>query len=453
MLNGQNVCQVAFSTLNAKRLRRWYIDVFELVSGGGTVFGGPPTDRIQGMHNVWERCLWAIDSQDYFQFEFFQFWNPKSKRRPQIWKPTDIGYSAAGIVVRDFDATLKRAANLGSSPVSKPAGEIGSRRVALRDPDGNLIEVLEKDPLPGASQYTVRPEVPSTVRTMTVSVPDLERASKAWVEAFGLQPVDDIHLHTDADASLWGIEKMSSKRQTLTSGNFLVELVQYAEPVARPWPDGYQICDEGYMNIAVGFPDAAAFDRRFAEATGYGARPNGKPVDIGVFKVMYVNDSDGFSVEMLAARRQLWSLSGFNPGIPYVENEIWINAAPEKVWDAITDHASMGNWSAFSGSLLQPGEKDINGVGAMRQLKGLGLTIDEEVTDWLAPERYTYRLRKGAPVKNHRGDITLTPANNGTKVRWTIQFESTIPLGGKATAISLRTAFGSALKRLKAQLE
>lgn len=61
-------------------------------------------------------------------------------------------------------------------------------------------------------------------------------------------------------------------------------------------------------------------------------------------RVMYVNDPQGVSVEILNARKPLWSLSGFNPGGPYVENEICIAAAAGDVWQKLTDHAAMGSW-------------------------------------------------------------------------------------------------------------
>ena len=453
MLNGQNICQVAFSALDAGRLRSWYQDVFGLVNSSATIFGGPPTSRVQGMPNVWERCLWLIDSQDYFQLEFFQFWSPKSKPRPNHWQATDIGYSAVGIVVRDFDAVLERARQLGSPALGAILGEAGNRRAALKDPEGNVVELYEEDPLPSAASFTVRPEVPATVRCMTVSVPDLERSRQAWVDGLGLTPIDDAGLHSDDDMRMWGLEDVSAKRLLLSSGNFLVELVQYQQPLAADWPAGYRICDQGFMNVAMGLPDTARFDTRFDWVGRQGLRPNGKPLEIGVFKVMYVNDVDGFSVELLNARRKLWSLSGFNPGIPYVENEIWIDADADKVWQAITNHSGIGQWCLFKGSLLKPGEQDSNGLGAIRQLKGLGLTITEEVTEWQAPLRYSYRLTAGAPVKDHRGDVMLFPERGGTRVRWAIQFRSKIPLGGGITALLLKLIFGNALKRLKAKLE
>ncbi|MGI9284184.1 MAG: SRPBCC family protein [Pseudomonadales bacterium] len=449
----QNICQVAFSTLDAKAMKSWYQRAFGLVDASGTVFGGPSTSRVQGLPNVWERCLWLVDSQHYFQLEFFQFWKPVSKPRPIDWRPTDIGYNMLGIVVQDFDRTLESLNTLGSTPLASPVGDAGDRRVCVKDPEGNLVEIHESDPLPEMASRTFRPEVPATVRCMTVSVPDLQRARYTWVDTLGMQPLEDTSLHTHADAALWNVEGVRAQRLLVSSGNFLIELVQYEETKCRAWPAGYRICDQGFMNLAIGLPDTETFNSRFECAVQHGMWANGKPLDIGVFKVMYVNDADGFSVELLNARPKLWSLSGFNPGMPYVENEIWIDASPEKVWEAITDHASLGDWSVFSSRLLREGEGDSNGKGAVRELKGLGLKFTEEVTDWQPVKRYTYRLTGGAPIKEHRGDVLLSPKSDGTKVRWAIRFKSKIPGAGKLTALVLQLIFGKALQRLKQQLE
>lgn len=449
----QNICQVAFSTLDAKAMKSWYRHAFELVDAGGTVFGRPLTSRVQGLPNVWERCLWLVDSQHYFQLEFFQFWKPVSKPRPVDWVATDIGYNMLGIFVEDFDRALANLNELGCAPLTAPVGENGQRRVCVEDPEANLVELLEQDPLPEAKSMTVRPEVPATVRSMTVSVPDLQRARYTWVDIMGMQPLEDITLHSDADAALWGGEEVRAQRLLVSSGNFLIELVQYEKPRGRAWPAAYRICDQGFMNVAIGLPDTDTFNSRFDCALQHGMRPTGKPLDIGAVKVTCVTDADGFSVELLNARPVFWSLSGFKPGIPYVENEIWIDASPEKVWETITDHANIGDWCLFAGRLLQQGEDDINGKGAVRELQGLGLTLTEKVTEWRPKQRYSYRLIGSAPIAGHRGDVLLDPKSGGTKVRWVIQFRSKIPGTGRLTVILMRLIFGNALRRLKRQVE
>ena len=449
----QNICQVAFSTLDAKALQGWYQQVFGLVHAGSSVFSGPTGSRVMGLPDAWGRRRWLVDGQHHFQLEFCQFWKPVSKPRPTDWAVTDIGYNMLGIVVHDFDGVFELLQRLACKPVTAPIGAQGNRRLCVKDPEGNLVEIYERDPLPEAVAYTDRPEMAAVVRCITVSVPDLQRARYTWVDTLGLQPLEDTVLHTDADSLLWGGSGAKAQRLLVSSGNFLVELVQYERPDEGVWPVTYRVCDQGFMNIGIGLPNTEAFDSRVACALQHGMAVNGRPLDIGISKAVSVADADGFSMRLLTVRPGFWFLSGFEPGIPYVESEIWIDANAETVWETITDHAAMGDWCLFSTRLLQPGEAEPNGKGAVRELRGLGLKLSEEILGWQPPNQYSYRLTAGAAIKNHMGHVLLTPKNDGTKVRWTIQFTSGIPGAGRPLALLLQLIFGSALQRLKQQIE
>ncbi len=458
-MSERHICQVALCGHNAARLREWYRAVFGMARGSGALLTVPPmpTRRIQGIHpNPAETVTWLVDQQDYFQLEFFQFHRPKSRLKPADWRPSDIGYSVLGIFVSDFERALHRYATHSDRPAPVPVGESGDRRACVQDPEGNWIEILERDPvtlLEDAQPGIVRPELSSAARFMRVSVPDLERARATFIAAMGLSEVTGFTLHTPRDEALWGLPEAQVSTALLRGRNFLVELAEYRNPAPRPRPPGYQICDQGFMNIAIGYHDPREFDRAFGHATRHHMRPNGKPVDIGIFRVMYVNDPDGFSVEMLHARKALWSLSGFAPGEPYVQNEVTIRAPREAVWERLIDHADLGSWTPFDGRVLRPGRQSPNGPGCLRQLSVFGARITEEVVDWQEGSRYTYRLRTGAPFRWHRGDIFLTGDNGATRVRWAIRFESWLPLTGRLTARVLQYVFGRALVRLKGQLE
>ena len=452
------ISQVAFCALNAANLRDWYQSAFGMVKSG-QILSAPPmqTERIQGISpNPIEKISWLVDQQDYFQLEFFQYYRPKSKPKPIGWRPCDIGYNMVGIFARDFDKVLNQIAAVSDRALPATVGKAGDRRVCLQDPEGNWVEVLERDPMTqieGADPCIVRPELQSATRFMRVSVPSLDETRDAFVEAMGLSVVEDFQLHTPEHEALWGLEGARTKTALLRSRNFLVELVEYQSHEPKPRPEGYQICDQGFMNIALGFRETSDFDSAFKHATSNGMTPNGDPVDAGLFRVMYVNDPQGFSVEMLAARKALWSLSGFNPGEPYVENETLINASTEQTWNKLIDHSGLGNWSIFNGKVLRPGTESANGPGCIRELTTFGARITEEIVAWDEGKHYTYKLRTGAPFKWHQGDIFVSEENGMTKVRWAIRLHSRIPFTGKLIALALKFIFNRALKNLKRQLE
>lgn len=452
----KHICQVAFTALNAPALRDWYANVFGLVKAGKMLFFPPATSRVQGIPGAWEKCSWLIDQQDYFQLEFFQFWKPRGQLKPADWRPSDFGYNMVGIAVNDFDQVLR---NVGAfSAVSRPriVGEAGQRRACVADPEGNWVEILECDPLTlveGADAGVLRPEVPAVVRTLRVSVPSLEDAREAFVDAMGLVPVESFQLHSAGDEKLWGLPRAKSRSLVLRGANFLVELVQYQSPEPRPWPPKYTLADQGIMNIALGYRDPLDYARAFEQATGRGMRPNGKVLDAGIFQVMYVNDRHGFSVEMLHARKLLWPLTGFSPAEGYVDREIHINAPAAEVWQKLTDHAAVGSWSIFSGRVLRAGRHEPNGTGCLRELSAPGVRIIEEVTRWDEGRHYTYKLLSGAPFRAHQGDVFLSENNGRTRVRWAIRFDSWIPFSNRITSWLLGLVFGQALENLKRQLE
>lgn len=452
----RHICQVAFTALNAPALREWYANVFGLAKAGKLIFFPPLTTRVQGIPGAWEKCSWLIDAQDYFQLEFFQFWRPRGQLKSADWRPCDFGYNMLGIAVDDFDQVLRNVAAFSGAAVPRAAGAAGSRRLCVTDPEGNWVEIYEQDPLAlieGTNPGIVRPEVPAVVRTVRVSVPSLEDARATFADAMGLQVVEDFQLHTASDEKRWGLSRARANSLVLRGANFLLELVQYESPQPGPWPPGYSLADQGIMNIALGYRGPDDYDRSFALATRQGMRPNGRVLDTGLFKVMYVNDRHGFSVEMLHSRKAGWSLSGFSPAGGYVENEIEINAPAGDVWRELTDHAGAGNWTIFTGRILRAGQPDPNGLGCIRELSIPGVRITEEVTAWDEGSHYAYQLRTGAPFRRHQGDIFIAEDGGRTRVRWAIRFDSWIPLSNRLIAWLLRLVFRRALQKLQARLE
>jgi NAD(P)-dependent dehydrogenase (short-subunit alcohol dehydrogenase family)/catechol 2,3-dioxygenase-like lactoylglutathione lyase family enzyme len=305
------ICQVAFSAVDARTLLSWYQSAFGLLPSGTTLFGGPLATRVQGIERNLSVCRWLVDSQDFFQLEFFSFVSPKTRKRPTHDRLCDLGYRMIGIHVSDFEATMARLRKLRSVP--RTIGEAPSRMACVRDPEGNWVEIFERDPLAGRAPEKARADLTATVRSVTLSVPDLDAASKIWIEGFGLPNASE-PLHGVEHEALWGLTGARREAKVVQAGGVLLELVEYQAPEPARHPPDYQISDQGIMNIALGFSSAAEFDAFYDRAVAIGCRPNGEPLDIGVFKVMYVNEPvGGESVELLCARRRAFGIAGFSP--------------------------------------------------------------------------------------------------------------------------------------------
>ncbi len=115
-----------------------------------------------------------------------------------------------------------------------------------------------------------------------------------------------------------------------------------------------------------------------------------------------------------------------------VEQSITTSASAERMWEVLTDHESMPRWfpAVKKVTLDPPGRDDRNGLGAIRHVKALGPSIVEEVVEWDAPNRYVYVLLRGAPIRDHRGEVSVVSTSQGARATWRIAFRATIPLSG-----------------------
>jgi catechol 2,3-dioxygenase-like lactoylglutathione lyase family enzyme len=312
MASSQELIQVAFSVVDVQRTERWFREAFGFVPAGGTrSFRGWGAQHVQGLPGAASTCWWLVDRNERLQLELFQFERPLAKLLPADYRPCDIGYSRVGFWVQDFDATLRRLARLGTSPLSGPIGAPGHRRVCIRNPEGVFIEVMEDDPYE-QRRRVARPGCPAAVNSVTLSVPDLEAAKRFFVGAIGLAECSGA-LHLPDHEALWGLAGATTRTVVLHAGNVLLELVQYLDPLGKPWPEGYRISDQGILNIAFGYRtmrEHRAACRRACEA---GARANGFALHLLNWGVVYVNDPQRFSIELLWVNPRWDARMGFVP--------------------------------------------------------------------------------------------------------------------------------------------
>jgi uncharacterized protein YndB with AHSA1/START domain len=135
----------------------------------------------------------------------------------------------------------------------------------------------------------------------------------------------------------------------------------------------------------------------------------------------------------------------------HIHIETVIQADPFQVWERLSDHASMPEWSPLSRVELTPGTPAPNGMGAVRRMYMLGPLppIVEEVVAWDAASTYSYTLRAGAPIRNHLGQVTVSAHGDHSHVTWQVSFEPVIPGTGWLIKAVLDRALRSMLKRLE----
>jgi len=449
--------QIAISVADVQLSQRWYRDLFGFQESGGTSLFVPllGSDRVQGVPGATSVCWWLMDSQDFFQIELFQFSKPTARPLPEVWRPCDIGYSTIGIHVADFDATLERLERRRVRLLSDPIGAPGSRRVCVRDPDGVLLEVMEDDPRSGAPRS--RPhDVPVATRFVTLSVPDLEEARHTWVEVLGLTELPGFTLHGPEHEELWGLSGATRQSFVLRAGDMFIEVVHYLDPVGRPWPDGYRISDLGLLNIALGLRTFDALVDLVGACEAAGIPPNAPPPTTlkPVWSCSYVNDSMGFSIELLYLARpgekrlvnpfDLIEL-GFRPTKAPVHRtraSQVVGAPPARVWQVLVDHTAMSTWSPFRRSEVVADPDGHGGVGTMRRLSGgpLGMSLTERIVAAEEPYRLEYTAESAPGQDFYHGFVTLEPLpGGGTRLTWEAQFHSRLPGVTAATTRLLRS--------------
>jgi hypothetical protein len=110
-----------------------------------------------------------------------------------------------------------------------------------------------------------------------------------------------------------------------------------------------------------------------------------------------------------------------------------IAASPERVFAWLADPVNL----TAAPLLLTAGwmkDSPPPGVGAMRQVAGVGVWLREKITAFDAPRSYSYLVVRSVPVARHDGGtVTLTPVDGSTHVEWVSTY--TIPArgGGKVT--------------------
>lgn len=104
-----------------------------------------------------------------------------------------------------------------------------------------------------------------------------------------------------------------------------------------------------------------------------------------------------------------------------------IDAPAQLVFDGLTDHEAMARWPGISACRLIREGQPRNGLGAIRAVTAMGLTLQEEVVRFEPPHRFEYRIIRGLPVE-HLGTVTVDDLPSGTRVTWHVRISSRVPL-------------------------
>ena len=142
----------------------------------------------------------------------------------------------------------------------------------------------------------------------------------------------------------------------------------------------------------------------------------------------------------------------------HVEAEATAKAPPQAVWALVSDATRYPSWGPWSnGRYEKDGETTPHGVGAVQVLRsaqrylGRHTTSVERILEAEEDRRLAYTVIRGIPVRNYRGEVTLTPAADGTRITWTATWDNTML--GRVAWRGLRTFFPEMMTSLVAAAE
>ncbi len=139
-----------------------------------------------------------------------------------------------------------------------------------------------------------------------------------------------------------------------------------------------------------------------------------------------------------------------------IDQRILIAAPVELIWLYLTEPAHVSRWHRGAKQLMilttRPG-----GVGARwRCVDAHGRSIVEEMTAWIEPVGYEYRVVDG-PYKALIGRLRVQPVPDGTQVQWTVDYQLRGALGGLRDQFghrrSLRNQLADSLRGLRRLIE
>jgi uncharacterized protein YndB with AHSA1/START domain len=131
-----------------------------------------------------------------------------------------------------------------------------------------------------------------------------------------------------------------------------------------------------------------------------------------------------------------------------------VSAPPETVFRALTEHHLYAEITPMRKSILErEGEPPPNGVGAIRVLTSLGPPLREEVLAYEPPERFSYKLLSGAPVRDHVGTVQLSARDGGTRMVYAVRTTPTLPLVGPLVVAVVKQAIKALMKGVSTESE
>lgn len=130
------------------------------------------------------------------------------------------------------------------------------------------------------------------------------------------------------------------------------------------------------------------------------------------------------------------------------------SAPVDRVYAHLARHENLEKVFGAKITRLRDGDTTPDGVGSVRRMKVNPLLppFEETVTQAVQDELIEYRITKGSPLKDHVGVMRFSPTGAGTRLDYTIEFESKVPGAGGVFRRAIEKNVRSGLRQIAAEL-
>jgi hypothetical protein len=112
----------------------------------------------------------------------------------------------------------------------------------------------------------------------------------------------------------------------------------------------------------------------------------------------------------------------------YINIQVHTHAKADVVYALLRDGASWPTWTSIdSFELDRAGEREPEGVGAIRIFRWGKVAGRDQLAELLPDRRFSYLHLSGLPVRDYRADVDLEPNAEGTRIRWHVSFSPKVP--------------------------
>jgi len=103
-----------------------------------------------------------------------------------------------------------------------------------------------------------------------------------------------------------------------------------------------------------------------------------------------------------------------------------------RVYAHLARHENLGDVFGARITRVRDGDTSPDGVGSVRELKVSALlpSFQETVTEAVPDELIEYRITQGSPLRDHVGVMRFSAEGAGTRLDYTIDFDSVVPGAG-----------------------